>query len=158
MRARDESGFSLIEVVVSMAIVTIGFVGVYGLVSLSDQALQETVDREQMGIRAGQILEEIGNELFVNNNTPLTNFTNVDLMQSDCTALVDPNSDIRARKRRWCERLNDTLGVGLSSDAREITVSPFPGEPDSRLVKVTLSTKGGRSRVSVARKFNVSPP
>ena len=49
-----------------MVIVAIGFVGVYGLVALSDRALQETVDREQMVLRAGQIMEENGNELIVN--------------------------------------------------------------------------------------------
>ncbi|HJL66149.1 MAG: prepilin-type N-terminal cleavage/methylation domain-containing protein [Arenicellales bacterium] len=153
----QQTGFSLLEVVVAMGIVAIGFVGVYGLVGLSDRALQETVDREQMVMRAGQILEEIGNEMVVNANSQLASF-NKDLMQTNCNTLTDANAVIERRLRQWCERLNDYLGPpdGMQpNNQRRIFVT---NQPNVRLVKVTLSTKNGGSQVSVVRRFNVPAP
>ncbi len=152
---RDEGGFTLLEVIISMVIVAIGFVGVYGLVALSDRALQETVDREQMVLRAGQIMEEIGNELIVNGDTVLASFANVNLKIASCN-FGGGFSDII--KRRWCQRLNDYLGLPNPLDTRTIRVTTPVGEPNRRLIKVTLSTKNGTSQVSVARKYNVPTP
>jgi len=152
---RDEGGFTLLEVIISMVIVAIGFVGVYGLVALSDRALQETVDREQMVLRAGQIMEEIGNELIVNGDTVLASFANVNLKNAGCNFGVGFSDNI---KRRWCQRLNDYLGPLNPGDTRTIRVTTPAGEPNRRLIKVTLSTKNGTSQVSVARKYNVPTP
>ena len=138
-----------------MVIVAIGFVGVYGLVALSDRALQETVDREQMVLRAGQIMEEIGNELIVNGDTVLASFANVNLKNASCNFGVGFSNNI---KRRWCQRLNDYLGLPNPLDTRTIRVTTPVGEPNRRLIKVTLSTKNGTSQVSVARKYNVPTP
>ena len=138
-----------------MVIVAIGFVGVYGLVALSDRALQETVDREQMVLRAGQIMEEIGNELIVNGDTVLASFANVNLKNASCNFGVGFSNNI---KRRWCQRLNDYLGLPNPGDTRTIRVTTPAGEPNRRLIKVTLSTKNGTSQVSVARKYNVPIP
>jgi len=152
---RDEGGFTLLEVIISMVIVAIGFVGVYGLVALSDRALQETVDREQMVLRAGQIMEEIGNELIVNGDTVLASFANVNLKNASCNFGGGFSDNI---KRRWCQRLNDYLGLPNPlnpGDRRTIRVTTPAGEPNRRLIKVTLSTKNGTSQVSVARKYNV---
>ena len=142
-----------------MVIVAIGFVGVYGLVALSDRALQETVDREQMVLRAGQIMEEIGNELIVNGDTVLASFANVNLKNASCNFFGGGFSD--NIKRRWCQRLNDYLGLPNPlnpGDRRTIRVTTPAGEPNRRLIKVTLSTKNGTSQVSVARKYNVPTP
>ena len=142
-----------------MVIVAIGFVGVYGLVALSDRALQETVDREQMVLRAGQIMEEIGNELIVNGDTVLASFANVNLKNASCNFFPGGFSD--NIKRRWCQRLNDYLGLPNPlnpGDRRTIRVTTPVGEPNRRLIKVTLSTKNGTSQVSVARKYNVPTP
>jgi prepilin-type N-terminal cleavage/methylation domain-containing protein len=153
---RDEGGFTLLEVIISMVIVAIGFVGVYGLVALSDRALQETVDREQMVLRAGQIMEEIGNELIVNSPViGLGSFANVNLKIANCNFGGGFSDNI---KRRWCQRLNDYLGLPNPLDTRTIRVTTPVGEPNRRLIKVTLSTKNGTSQVSVARKYNVPTP
>ncbi len=155
---RDEGGFTLLEVIISMVIVAIGFVGVYGLVALSDRALQETVDREQMVLRAGQIMEEIGNELIVNGDNVLASFANVNLKIASCNFGGGFSDNI---KRRWCQRLNDYLGLPNPlnpGDRRTIRVTTPAGEPNRRLIKVTLSTKNGTSQVSVARKYNVPTP
>ncbi len=139
-----------------MVIVAIGFVGVYGLVALSDRALQETVDREQMVLRAGQIMEEIGNELIVNSPViGLGSFANVNLKIPSCNFVGGFNDTL---KRRWCQRLNDYLGPLNPGDTRTIRVTTPAGEPNRRLIKVTLSTKNGTSQVSVARKYNVPTP
>ena len=136
--------------------VIVAIVGVYGLVALSDRALQETVDREQMVLRAGQIMEEIGNELIVNSPViGLGSFANVNLKNASCNFGGGFSDTL---KRRWCQRLNDYLGPLNPGDTRTIRVTTPAGEPNRRLIKVTLSTKNGTSQVSVARKYNVPTP
>jgi hypothetical protein len=100
-------------------------------------------------------MEQIGNELSVNGDTVLASFANVNLKNASCNFGVGFSNNI---KRRWCQRLNDYLGLPNPlnpDDRRTIRVTTPAGEPNRRLIKVTLSTKNGTSQVSVARKYNV---
>jgi hypothetical protein len=109
-----------------------------------------------MVLRAGQIMEEIGNELIVNSPViGLGSFANVNLKIANCNFGGGFNDTL---KRRWCQRLNDYLGLPNPGDTRTIRVTTPAGEPNRRLIKVTLSTKNGTSQVSVARKYNVPTP
>lgn len=47
-----ESGFTLIEAVVALAIIGISFAGVFGLVTISDRSLQGAIERERMKMQA----------------------------------------------------------------------------------------------------------
>ncbi len=44
----NKQAFTLIEALVAVAIMAIGFAGVYGLVSTSNRVLSDSIDREKL--------------------------------------------------------------------------------------------------------------
>ena len=55
----NKQAFTLIEALVSVAIMAIGFAGVYVLVSTSTAVLNDSIEREKLNYRAAEIIETL---------------------------------------------------------------------------------------------------
>jgi type IV pilus assembly protein PilV len=55
----NKQAFTLIEALMSVAIMAIGFAGVYALVSTSSRVLSNSIDREKLNFQADEIIESL---------------------------------------------------------------------------------------------------
>jgi len=144
--ALKESGFSLIEALVSAAIFGLGFVGVYTIVATSEQTMVKSMQRSQAQMIADQIVDVI--------STDIDNLDSYEMDLSDCTAPVTADQwDVRGYE--WCIRLNDTLGPARASDTRSISVDTIDDDPDDErfgLRILTILIEGNNQNVQIVMK------
>lgn len=141
----NQGGFTLIEVLMSVAIMAIGFAGVYILVGVSDQVLQNSIDREKLNYQANEIIETIH---FDRDN--LADYDNQNLGVTDCSTLT-ANSNLEV----WCNRITAELGAADTLDKRIIYVEQQTVDSkEVNVVAIELSNKNGKNSVWVKKIFN----
>jgi len=146
----DQQGFTLIEALISVAIMAIGFAGVYTLVGVSDHILQNSIDRETLNFQANEIIETLHSD-----QSNLAEYSGKSL--SSCTSLKASKGKEKQLKRmkRWCERVKGEVGQKRNSDTRKIHVvkKTFNGK-NFNIVAIELSGKNGKNHVAVKKVFN----
>ena len=141
-KIKDNSGFSLIEAMVATAIMGISFVGVYSLMSYSQNFFQNSSERQELQLIADQMLEIIDSD---KSNLALyaTNF-------NTCTIpLPEDTERYKQYTYKWCVILQDKFGSPAATDVRQIAVSDVTG---GKLITITLQAKNNRSQI-VLKKF-----
>jgi prepilin-type N-terminal cleavage/methylation domain-containing protein len=137
-------GFTLIEAMISSAIVAMGFVGVFTLVAASEQFTQRAIARQKVQLIADQMLEII--------ETDLDNIDSYSMDLSTCTAPVTSEQwDIRGFE--WCTRLQNEIGAAGAANTRTITITNLTG--DRRLVSIFLEGYNQTVLVVMKRIFDV---
>ncbi len=58
----NKQAFTLIEVLVSVVIIAIGFAGVYSLITTSNRVMNDSIDREKSNYHASEIIETLHSE------------------------------------------------------------------------------------------------
>jgi len=58
----SKNGFSLIEAVVSIAIVSIGFVGIYSVFVVAEKSFAKTFEKNRLILTASSMIEDIGSD------------------------------------------------------------------------------------------------
>ncbi len=156
---RNQQGFSMIEALVSVAIVAIGFAGVYALVGVSDRALRNSFDREQLNYQANEFIETLNSEHA--SEVDIVQYHEKKLTQCDALSLkkvsaTDEKLGNKERLIRLCKRIKETVGESGTGDRRRIrVVKKTPDSKDVYVVSVELSSKDGKNSVGVKRVFNV---
>lgn len=137
-------GFSLIEAMVSSAIIALGFVGVFSLVAASEGFTSRAIARQKVQLIADQMLEIIG--------TDLTNIDSYTMNLATCTAPTSTDQwDVRGYE--WCIRLQNEIGDAGTTNTRTITVTTLTG--DRRVVSIFLEGYNQTVLVVMKRIFDV---
>ena len=157
-----QKGFSLLEALISVAILAIGFAGVYAMVLAAGFFSNAALEREEMRNVSNEIFD-----IFFMDPTRLKgkefNSTMGKIISlNDCTKFMPIEEGEIEKKNlelRWCERLDSRVGIIGNQGLREIRIE----QPNSctiseelcdfLVVTVELTNSEGRSRVLSSRVF-----
>lgn len=148
----NQQGFTLIESLVSVAFISIGFVGVLGLVNVSNDMLHNSIERERLNQESNAIMETLTSDV-----ASLEFYKNKDL--GNCGALAKNNKKGKEvqhqRVIQWCKKVEGRMGIAHSKDIRTIHVNKktISGK-DVYFVAVELTSRDGKNSSSVMRAFN----
>jgi len=134
----------------SVAIMAIGFAGVYALVSTSNRVLSDSIDREKLNFQASEIIESLHAD-----QANILEYHNKDL--SNCSGLkVKKGKDNQLEKlKRWCNKVQGEVGQKRSQDKRRIRVEKKQvGQKYVYVVSVDLSGKDSKKTVFMKKVFN----
>lgn len=167
---KHQRGFSLVEAMVAIVIITIGFVGIYALTGNSEVYNQRAAERDAVASIVLQIVDVIAagrpfNVVGVIAAPPYNG--TIDLNTANCQFGSPVAGSPRAQGRpadsadfdvffiQWCSRLNDQLGV-LPGTVRTISVIEGVGTPDGTLVDlVTVTVQDGGNNISLVETFQL---
>lgn len=135
-------GFSLIEAMIATAIVCIGFVGVYTLITLSEQFTKWAIARQK--------LQLIGNQIFEVIEGDSANRANYTLNLATCTNPGASTVTSVVRSYEWCIRMqNDFFSAG-STDVRSVTVTTSGTKYN---VLIRLEAYGAKAQIIMERVY-----
>jgi len=123
----NKKAFTLVEVLVAVGVIAIGFAGVYALVSASNNLMYETFEKEKLNYEASNIVESLHHD-----KANILSYHNQDI--SNCTAIkVTPGKNENQLKnlKKWCEKIAGE--VGAKNTTRE-----------KRLIKVQKKQANGK--------------
>ena len=147
---RGQQGFTLIESLVSVAMLAIGFAGVFALVGVSDRMLHDSMEREELNYLSKEVVETLYTD-----PSSIETYQGKDL--SDCGALATEKGKERQFElmKRWCERLNNEMGAKQGQDRRKIHVTKKTIDgADVYVVAIELTSKDGKNSSWVKRVIN----
>jgi len=134
----------------SVAIMAIGFVGVYGLVSTSNQVLSDSIDREKLNFQAGEIIESLHGD-----QDNILEYNGKDLSKCSNLKTKKGMDDQLTRLKLWCQKLQGDIGDKRSQDRRRIRVEKKQvGTKYVYVVSIDLSGKDGKKTVFMKKVFN----
>ena len=146
----NKQAFTLIEALVAVAIMAIGFAGVYGLVSTSNRVLSDSIDREKLNFQAGEIIESLHAD-----KTNILEYNGKDLSSCNSIKTSKDKEEQLKRLKVWCEKLQGEVGDKRSQDKRIIrVVKQKVGENYVYVVSIELSGKSDKKSVFMKRIFN----
>jgi|SaaInlV_165m_DNA_1040744.scaffolds.fasta_scaffold18226_2 type IV pilus assembly protein PilV len=154
----NKQAFTLIEALVSVVIVAIGFAGVYSLVITSNSILYDSIDREKLNYQAAEIVETIHSD-----PAQIEGYahTNLDNTSCDSIKLKDPNKGVEQQLthlKSWCKKMQGEVkvkGHKIGKGLRQIRVEKK--EVDGKnvyIVSINLSAKGDKKTVFIKKVFN----
>jgi len=146
----NKQAFTLIEALVSVAIMAIGFAGVYALVSTSNRILGDSIDREKLNFQASEIIESLHAD-----QANILEYNGKDL--SDCAKLkTKPGKENQLiRLKIWCNKLQGEVGDKRLQDKRFIrVVKKKVGQKYVYVVSIDLSGKDNKKTVFMKKVFN----
>jgi len=134
----------------SVAIMAIGFAGVYALVSTSNRVLSDSLDREKLNFQASEIIESLYAD-----QANILEYNGKDL--SKCTSLKTKKGkeEQLTRLKAWCKKLQGEVGNKRAQDRRRIrVVKKKVGQKYVYVVSIDLSGKDNKKTVFMKRVFN----
>ena len=145
-------GFTLVEVLVSVAIMAIGIAAVFGFVSISDDVLYKSRQREQLNMVATDIIEIVHSD-----QANIMEYVEKDL--SNCAGLVTSSGkqNQKTRLNRWCAHMNDVRYFPdvTNNDIRKIrAIEKDLGGKKVLVLTVELTTSDGKTAVFAKRVFD----
>jgi prepilin-type N-terminal cleavage/methylation domain-containing protein len=151
-----ERGFSLIESIVATAIISIGFIGVYSMVALSEQFTKWAMARQKLQLYANQMLDVIEADISNNSATPtyITNYGTVNL--TNCTDPAPATATYLVRSYEWCTRMNANVAPATAGDIRSITVTQNPANSTEYWVLIRLEAYGAKAQIIMAKTYVTS--
>jgi len=149
----NKQAFTLIEALVAVAIMAIGFAGVYALVSTSTTVLNDSIEREKLNYQATEIIETLHSD-----QNQIEGYAHTNLDNSNCDALVLKNAkkgkaDQLKKLQTWCKKLSGEVGRKNSADRRKIRVEKPKDGTKVNVVSIELSGKNGKT-VYIKKVFN----
>jgi len=154
-RYGDQCGFTLVEAMISVAIISFGFAGLYAFIAASESSLASSRARQKMNIQGSEIFEVIKSDL-----------DNIDSYKVDLTlapaASIGTGTHAYNRREDWNGRIEEKFGAAGKGDTRKIEVSEEKTDPVTdkkyRIVTVFFETgvknARGEKRVVFKRVFN----
>jgi len=153
MMKPNKQGFTLIEALMSVAIMAIGFAGVYAIVGVSNKVLMDTVDKQKLGYQTSEIMETLYSD-----KANLLTYHGRDL--SNCTTITPSptgtDTDQIDYLKSWCKKVEGEIGQKKSGDSRLIrVVKQKVGAKDVYLVSIDINGKSNKKSVYMTRLFYV---
>ncbi len=135
-----EKGFSLIEAMVATMVSAITFVGVYSMASYATITTKNSADRQRMQIIAEEMLETLSADI-----ANIDNYNNMDF--TTCTAPTgSQTADFYQNRYKWCQMLNDSVGLPATGDTRKITITT---SGTSRIVHIVLMSRNNKAQIII---------
>lgn len=148
-RAAAAAGFTLIEALVSVAVIGIGFMGFQGFYGFAQSSLQRTTERIQANFAAQAMMEQIATD------------TSAGIVPTVYAGTLTQCASLTSRKKTWCDRISAIAGAAPAvlptGEARKVDVHPIAGSTPARyMVTVTLATQGGKNHIVLRRVVSAS--
>ena len=145
-----KQAFTLIEALVAVAIMAIGFAGVYSLVSTSNRVLSDSIDREKLNFQASEIIESLYAD-----KTNILEYNGKDLSKCSNLKTKKGMDDQLTRLKLWCQKLQGDIGDKRSQDRRRIRVEKKKvGQKYVYVVSIDLAGQDGSKTVFMKKVFN----
>jgi type IV pilus assembly protein PilV len=146
----NKQAFTLIEALMSVAIMAIGFAGVYALVSTSSRILSDSIDREKLNFQAAEIIESLHAD-----QANILEYNGKDLSKCASLKTKKGKEDQLTRLKAWCTKLQGEVGDKRTQDKRRIrVVKKKVGQKYVYVVSIDLSGKDNKKTVFMKRVFN----
>ena len=147
-----KKAFTLIESLVSVVLMAIGFAGVYSLVSTSNTILNDSIEREKLSFQASEIIESLHAD-----QPNILEYNGKDLSQCNNIKVNKGKEDQLTRLKAWCQKLQGELGDKRNQDKRLIrVVKTKVGNKNVYVVSIELSGKSDKKTVFMKRVFNAN--
>jgi type IV pilus assembly protein PilV len=149
----NKQAFTLIEALVSVAIMAIGFAGVYVLVSTSTAVLNDSIEREKLNYRAAEIIETLHSD-----QGQIESYAHTNLDNSDCESIKLKDAKKGKPKQlkklqTWCKKMSSEVGRKNSADRRKIRVERPVDGAKANVVSIELSGRNGKT-IYIKKVFN----
>jgi len=145
-----KKAFTLIEALVSVVILAIGFAGVYALVSTSNRVMSDSIDKEKLKFQNTEIIESLHAD-----QANILEYNGKDLSSCNSIKTSKDKEEQLKRLKAWCEKLQGEVGDKRSQDKRIIrVVKQKVGENYVYVVSIELSGKSDKKSVFMKRIFN----
>jgi type IV pilus assembly protein PilV len=146
----NKQAFTLIEALMSVAIMAIGFAGVYALVSTSNRILGDSIDREKLNFQAAEIIESLHAD-----QANILEYNGKDLSKCASLKAKKGKEDQLTRLKTWCKKLQGEVGDKRTQDKRRIrVVKKKVGQKYVYVVSIDLSGKDNKKTVFMKKVFN----
>jgi len=147
-----KKAFTLIESLVSVVLMAIGFAGVYSLVSTSNTILNDSIEREKLSFQASEIIESLHAD-----QPNILEYNGKDLSQCNNIKVNKGKENQLTRLKAWCQKLQGELGDKRNQDKRLIrVVKTKVGNKNVYVVSIELSGKSDKKSVFMKRVFNAN--
>ena len=147
-----KKAFTLIESLVSVVLMAIGFAGVYSLVSTSNTILNDSIERQKLSFQASEIIESLHAD-----QPNILEYNGKDLSQCNNIKVNKGKEDQLTRLKAWCQKLQGELGDKRNQDKRFIrVVKTKVGDKNVYVVSIELSGKSDKKTVFMKRVFNAN--
>ena len=145
-----KKAFTLIEALVSVVILAIGFAGVYALVSTSSRVMSDSIDKEKLKFQNTEIIESLHAD-----QANILEYNGKDLSSCNSIKTSKDKEEQLKRLKAWCEKLQGEVGDKRSQDKRIIrVVKQKVGQNYVYVVSIELSGKSDKKSVFMKRIFN----
>ncbi len=145
-----QSGFTLVEALVAMAIFMLGFGGLYVFFNLSQHSVMESERRMYLNLMGDRIIQTIAAEGQRSVSDPLNPFTNPARYAGNLNACTYDATDVR---QSWCQDLNTNVGPFNPSSGNEDRQVDLTNDGTGLIVNVSLLVADGKVSAYFTRKL-----
>ena len=139
MNIPSRDGFTLMEAVVSIAIVSIGFVAIYSVFVVAEKSFAKTFEKNRLILTASSMIEDIGSA-----QDNLLDFKEINLNQDVNIDDAEQEDKLNTIKNKWKKRLDKAKHT--NTDEAPVKLKDFSveeGEDDQNLLTVEMEGKQG---------------
>ena len=137
MNIPSRDGFTLMEAVVSIAIVSIGFVAIYSVFVVAEKSFAKTFEKNRLILTASSMIEDIGSA-----PDNLIDFKEISLNQDVNIDDAEQEDKLNKIKNKWKKRLDSAKHK--NTDEAPVKLKDFSveeGEDDQNLLTVEMEGK-----------------
>ena len=135
MPSRD--GFTLMEAIVSIAIVSIGFVGIYSVFVVAEKSFAKTFEKNRLILTASSMIEDIGSA-----QDNLIDFKEINLDQDVDIDDAEQEDRLNKMKDKWKKRLDKAKHKNTDEAPVKLKDSSVEeGEDDQNLLTIEMEGK-----------------
>jgi prepilin-type N-terminal cleavage/methylation domain-containing protein len=139
MNIPSRDGFTLMEAVVAIAIVSIGFVAIYSVFVVAEKSFAKTFEKNRLILTASSMIEDIGSS-----RDNLLDFKEINLNQDVNIDDAEQEDKLNTIKNKWKKRLD--RAKHKNTDEAPVKLKDFSveeGEDDQNLLTVEMEGKQG---------------
>jgi len=137
MNIPSRDGFTLMEAVVSIAIVSIGFVGIYSVFVVAEKSLAKTFEKNRLILTASSMIEDIGSA-----QDNLEAFKEINLDQDVDIDDAEQEDRLNKMKDKWKKRLDKAKHKNTDEAPVKLKDSSVEeGEDDQNLLTIEMEGK-----------------
>ena len=137
MNIPSRDGFTLMEAVISIAIVSIGFIGIYSVFVVAEKSFAKTFEKNRLILTASSMIEDIGSA-----PDNLIDFKEISLNQDVAIDDAEQEDMLNTIKNKWKKRLD--RAKHKNTDEAPVKLKDFSveeGEDDQNLLTIEMEGK-----------------
>ena len=137
MNIPSRDGFTLMEAVVAIAIVSIGFVAIYSVFVVAEKSFAKTFEKNRLILTASSMIEDIGSA-----PDNLIDFKEISLNQDVAIDDAEQEDKLNTIKNKWKKRLDSAKHK--NTDEAPVKLKDFSveeGADDQNLLTIEMDGK-----------------